>query len=263
MKTTLFNDFKDRLLAGKLPTSFWVDCYPVTSDFFDTFNTDEYKVENFRTMDELVKTEPSRSWQFGYDQKCVRAEYCCEYITEPEFQYTTKTTEDGGVYTTVASQRYAYQSAQMCYRFEENPENSARKVDSAAIARGLVNYSPEEAKYFVHFFNHPDLPSGPNFDFGDGKKNDGTTLYMGFVPGKQELVNGLCNNGYYDGIFPIYGNAFQGFVLADTSGNLICYMDLETPKDFDGGCFVYQFPGTCTINNSAFSAKWATFASLE
>lgn len=269
MKTVFFNSFKERLMKGEVPASFWIDCFPVKDVFFtsEKFNTDDYGIENFRTLKEL-KQKGFDDVQFGYDQKTVYANYCCEYVTTPNFQYTTgytKSSDDsvGYEYKKLASQLYSYQSAQMCYRFTEVTEGQSYKSPSAAIARGIVNYDAKESKFFVHYFNHPDLPAVPNFDFGNGMVNDGTTLYMGYVPARQELVNGLCKTGLYDGIYPIYGDDFRGFVFADTSGNLIDYVDFETTYDFDGDCFVYKYPETFSKTSDGVSANWAVFAKLE
>lgn len=261
MKAVFFNSFKERLLSGKVPGTFYVNCYPVKENFFgDTFNSDDYKVENFRTMDELNKKEFIDA-QFGYKQKSVYAEYCCEYVTTPNFQYNERTIDGVGTYDVLSSQLYSYQSAQMCYRFTDFPGGEEYKTPSASIAYGQVVYNDTNSKFLVHFFNHES--SEYDFNFGNGIVNDGTTIFMGFVPSKQDLVNGLCRKGNYTGIYPIYGEDFRGLVFADTSGNLIQYVDFEQKRDFYGGCFVYHYPEVYTINNDGNSMNWATFASLE
>lgn len=258
-----FNDFKERLANGKVPNSFWVTCYPVTDEFFSKLNTEDYKIENFRTVNELEKAG-FNSMKFEYDQKGYYSEYCCEYLTQPYTQYITRYVNNVP-YHVVGTQRYTYLSAQMNYRYTNVSSADIHVTQESGMnAAGCVNYVPEKQKFLVHFFNHTALPAEPDFTFSDGSKNDGTTLYMGYVPNKETMVCNMAQTGIHNSIYPIYGTGFRGFVFADTSGNLINYYDFKQPIDFDGGSFVYEFPETWTITNTdGVSAKWATFIDLE
>lgn len=261
MYISFFNNFKERLVNGKLKDSFWVDCYPVTDAFFTNLNTDEHKVENFRTVKDLV----AKGWNglcFSYEQKSVYAEYCCEYLTEPYTMYTNKQIGNAN-YRVIASQRYKFKGARMNYRYVEDPAGKTVLGAGTPIATGLVRYDYTTRSWLVHFFNHLDLPQPPNFHFATGVENDGTVIYMGYVPSKQQMVDDLAIRGRCDGILPIYGRGFRGLVFADKAGELIEYIDFEDPADFEGGCFVYRFPEVTEITDpSGLSAKWATFARL-
>lgn len=260
MYISFFNSFKERLVNGQVPDSFWVDCFPIKSSFFEKFNTDEYKVGNFRTLKDL-ETLGYQDTLFDYKQSEVKAVYGCEFLTEP---YTTYRTQNinGVDYSMIETQRYTYLSARMNYRYEQIPDTLITKDASASIARGLVKYDWEQTRFLVHYFNHP--AEGPNFYFAKDCTNDGTTLWMGYVPDKQAMVNNLCNMGQCPGIFPISGTDFGGFLFADTSGNLIKVINFENPTDFNGNSFVYQYPNVTTVINKEDGSKanWATFVDL-
>lgn len=262
MYINFFNSFKERLANGEVPNEFWVDCYPVKQSFFEKYNTDEYKIENFRTMDDLERLG-FEGTQFGYNQKLNYADYCCEYLTEPQTFYKDRVI-NGSPYKVIETQRYNYLSAQMNYSYHEVQGQDTYKAPSASIARGLVSYDYTNQMFLVHFFNHTENKFDGDFKFANNCCNDGTTLWMGYIPDKQEMVNQLCQNGVANTICPIYGKDFRGFVFADTSGHLIKYIDFETAQDFNGGSFVYQYPDVITINNKETNQKvnWATFAKL-
>ena len=257
-----FNDFKERLANGKVPNMFWVTCYPVTNEFFEKLNTDEYKIENFRTIADLNKVGFD-SMKFQYNQVGHIAEYACEYLTQPYTQYITKYINNVP-YHVIGTQRYTYLSAQMNYRYTAINDSNINYTNTSGMnAPGCVCYNESNQKFLVHFFNHPALPQAPDFEFADGSKNDGTTLYMGYVPNKETIVCDMAQMGTSRGIYPIYGSDFRGFVFADTSGHLINYYDFKESINFNGGSFVYKYPETWTITGAdGVSAKWATFINL-
>ena len=256
-ETVIFNAFKERLINGKVPTSFGIYCYPVTDSFFEILNTDDYKVENFRTLSDLQNMDFTNTI-FWYTQKQFNANYCCQFITTPEIYYRTQQI-NSAYYTTISSSRNTYCSAEMDYRYNDLDVDT---FCNGTIAYGVVNYDTANQNFLVHFFNHPD-DYNPNFVYEDGRVNDGTNIWIGYIPQKETLVNQMCQTGQSEVIYPIYGASLRGLVFIDVEGNLVCYTKFSESLNFDGGSFVYEFPQTTTtVDENGTTIKWATFISL-
>jgi hypothetical protein len=83
MREVFFNSFKEKILNGQVPDVFTVSGTPVTSDFFDTFDNETIRLDQYKSLDDFDKyangngTKTLEETTFKYEEYGV--EYSAYY----------------------------------------------------------------------------------------------------------------------------------------------------------------------------------------
>lgn len=94
------------------------------------------------------------------------------------------------------------------------------------------------------------------YEMADGIVNDGSRVQLGYMPSSDAIV-GILNRRAGDGPqregVAISGEDFRGVLLVDPgTGELICMIDAQTSRDFDGGCYAAELEEKIEIDGQKY-----------
>lgn len=246
MKQKVFNSFKDRLLAGKVQSSFNCKIFPINQKFFDTYNIPgECSIENYRTLDELNRKAPLSNVLGEFTVTNIQAWYGLEFLTIPRKITTTirtaksdNTQEEQEITRGYDGWNY-YCSAQMAYHYNQLGESTTYQASEPFVSSNVIYRNNK----FLMNIQETAVVNLPN-----GLKTDGTNIHFGLIPDKQAMIVDMAKWGVSNFHVVDYEN-FRGFLIADENNNLITYIDNEAQQQLESGAFVYDLGKKYTINN--------------